>query len=98
MRINAEEFYFRPMLMRYVPILLLLGAVMLASIIKGKLTIAGSLTGGLIGFVIFLGAGYTGVLMIGLFFILGTAATSWQLGLKERLGVAEKREVKRTAG
>src|SRR5205823_5304376 len=53
---------------------------------------------GLAGFLIFTGTGYAGLAMIGAFFILGSAATSWKLSFKEKSGLAEKNKGKRTAG
>lgn len=60
--------------------------------VKGnKLTIRGGILGGVLGFFIFLGACYTGLAMLGLFFILGTVATSWKMKVKQQRGIAEKR-------
>lgn len=67
----------------YLFAIILIIAVMLFSIIKQKLTITGAITGGVIAEMIFLGAGYTGIAMLGAFFIIGTAATSWKK--KEKL-------------
>ncbi|QMU27813.1 DUF92 domain-containing protein [Adhaeribacter radiodurans] len=79
-------------------VLSLLGLGMLMSVIAGKLTIFGAITGGLLGMAIYLGAGYTGIFMLGLFFILGTAATSWKQPYKQNLGLAEINKGRRTAG
>jgi uncharacterized protein (TIGR00297 family) len=75
---------------------LLVGAMTL-SVQKGKLDVAGALTGGVIGFLVYMGAGFTGIAMIGAFFILGTAATSWKMKLKQQLLLAEKEKGKRNA-
>jgi uncharacterized protein (TIGR00297 family) len=48
------------------------------SIFQKKLTVPAALTGAVLGFVIYAGAGYTGLAMMTVFFILGTAATSWK--------------------
>lgn len=85
------------MLQTYAPAFILIVSVVLLAIVKRKLTIAGALTGGIIALLLFLSTGYFGVLLLGLFFILGTASTSWQFQLKQRLGLSEKRDVKRTA-
>src|SRR5687768_12668729 len=75
----------------------LLVSAMILSVQKGKLDVAGALTGGVIGFLIYMGAGFTGIAMIGIFFILGTAATSWKLKLKQQLLLAEKEKGRRNA-
>lgn len=86
------------MLLRFWILLVILCIGMFISVRTGKLTIAGALTGGLLGFFIFLGAGYVGISMIGVFFILGTAATSWRISWKISQKVAEQDKGKRTAG
>ena len=78
-------------------IMLLLGAAILTILFR-KLTVAGALTGTLMGCFIFSGTGYTGLLMMACFFILGTAATSWKLEWKAQSGFAEKNKGRRTAG
>ncbi len=70
---------------------------MFLSVYAGKLDVAGALTGGLLGFLIFIGAGFTGIVMVGAFFILGTVATSWKMKIKQQLHVAEKRKGRRKA-
>lgn len=64
----------------------------------GKLTLTAALTGGVIGIFIFMGAGFTGVAMMAIFFILGTLATSCKAATKAALGVAEENSGRRTAG
>ena len=63
-----------------------------------KLTPAGVWTGGAVGIFIFLGAGFTGLAQLALFFALGTAASAWRVADKRRLGLAEKNQGRRTAG
>lgn len=63
-----------------------------------KLTIPAALTGGVVGLLIYQGAGLTGLLMLTLFFILGSGATGWQLRAKQQIGAAEKEKGQRTAG
>lgn len=58
-------------------VLLLLLVGMAASIRWKKLTIPAALTGGITGWLVYTGGGYTGLLMLAAFFILGTVATSW---------------------
>lgn len=55
--------------------LILLAGVAI-SIYRKKLTIAGALTGGIIGWAVYAGGGLSGLGMLAAFFILGTAATS----------------------
>ncbi|MCU7551941.1 DUF92 domain-containing protein [Chitinophagaceae bacterium LB-8] len=78
-------------------LLALLLSAMFLSVRTGKLDLAGALTGGLIGFLIYLGAGFTGIAMIGAFFILGTAATSWKINYKQQLHLEEMGRGKRKA-
>lgn len=79
-------------------ILAILCAGVTASIVARKLTIAGALTGGVIGWCLYKGAGITGLVLLSTFFIAGTLATSAGASKKERLGIAEKDKGKRTAG
>ena len=76
--------------------ILILG--MILSVLTAKLNVSGALLGGVCGMCIFVGAGYTGVMMMAVFFLLGSAATSWKLDQKERSGLAEKNKGRRTAG
>jgi uncharacterized protein (TIGR00297 family) len=68
------------------------------SFLKRKLTPAGVWTGGAVGVLILLGAGYTGLTQLALFFGLGTAASAWRVADKRRLGLAEENKGQRTAG
>jgi uncharacterized protein (TIGR00297 family) len=85
------------MLVQSCLVLLILGSGMFFSVKAGKLTHAGALTGGVLGFAIFLGAGFTGLAMLATFFIAGTLATAWKLSYKIRLGLAEENKGRRTA-
>ena len=67
------------------PILLFLLTGATASIVSKKLTAAAAITGGLLGWLIYAGGGYTGLGILVLFFILGTVATSWKK--KEKLSI-----------
>lgn len=78
-------------------LLALLLSAMFLSARAGKLNIPAALTGGMLGFLIFVGAGFTGIAMIGAFFLLGTAATSWKMSYKQQLHLAEKEKGKRKA-
>ena len=70
---------------------------MLASVKAGKLTFPGALAGGIIAVCLYAGAGFWGIALLGLFFILGTLATSWKLADKEKEGAAEKDNGRRKA-
>jgi uncharacterized protein (TIGR00297 family) len=68
------------------------------SVIAKKLTIAAALTGGAVAYFVFAGAGFTGIAMMTTFFILASAATSWQQNEKQAFAVAEERKSGRTTG
>ena len=73
------------MLSDHIALIIILTAGMLLSIFFKKLTVAAAITGGIIGLLVFMGAGYTGIIMMASFFILGTAATSWKIKTKQQL-------------
>ncbi|HEY4205941.1 MAG TPA: DUF92 domain-containing protein, partial [Puia sp.] len=62
---------------RQIIVLVFLLAGIAASIRWKKLTVPAALTGGIVGWLVYTGAGCTGLAMLAAFFILGTAATSW---------------------
>jgi uncharacterized protein (TIGR00297 family) len=64
----------------------------------GKLTAAGVWWGGAIGLGIYWGAGFTGLGLLGMFFALGSGASSWRVADKRRLGLAEENKGRRSAG
>lgn len=86
------------MLLQLGAVILVLGLGMFYSVRAGKLTHAAALTGGLLGVLLFVGAGFTGLAMLGTFFLLGSAASSWKLAEKRRMGLAEENKGRRTAG
>jgi uncharacterized protein (TIGR00297 family) len=57
-----------------------------ASYKTGKLTEGGAITGGLIGLCVYLGTGYTGIIMLAVFFVLSTIATSHKKQEKRNSG------------
>jgi uncharacterized protein (TIGR00297 family) len=63
-----------------------------------KLTPAAAVTGVLIGCAIYAGGGYPGLLLLALFFILGTAATSWKKEKKLALKGNAAHQSTRTPG
>lgn len=79
-------------------VVVLLGAGMGYSAQAGKLTPAAVWTGGGLGLLIFLGSGFSGLALLAMFFGLGTAASSWRVADKRRLGLAEENRGRRTAG
>jgi uncharacterized protein (TIGR00297 family) len=76
--------------------LLVAGAVL--SVVTKKLTVAAALLGVIIGLLVFVGGGYTGIALLGTFFVLGSGATSVGLRRKEELGAADENKGRRTAG
>jgi uncharacterized protein (TIGR00297 family) len=76
--------------------ILLAGAAI--SVVLKKLTPAGGITGFVVACLIFIGAGYTGITMLALFFILGTGATGWPAGKKRSTGISKRESGQRTAG
>ncbi|MGN6401695.1 MAG: DUF92 domain-containing protein [Flavisolibacter sp.] len=83
--------------MQYFILILFLAIGGFLSAWTGKLTIAGAITGVVLGFLLYCGAGWTGLALMAAFFILGTVATSWKHAKKERLGIAEKHQGRRKA-
>ena len=86
------------MLLQIWLVILILGVGMFLSVRARKLTETGALTGGGLGLAIFLGAGFTGLAMLGLYFIIGSWCTAWQQKHKTSLGLAEENKGRRTAG
>jgi len=67
------------------PVLLFLLTGAVTSIFLKKLTPTAAITGGILGWIVYAGGGYTGLGILALFFMLGTAATSWKK--KEKLSI-----------
>lgn len=76
-------------------VLLLLLAGAAASAHWRKLTPMAAATGAVCGCAVYLGDGYRGLLLLALFFVLGTAATAWKK--KEKLGVAAYQSTRRAS-
>ena len=72
---------------------LILFAIIIAgiiiSVLKKKLTLIAALTGGLLAIFIFTGAGFMGVALLAIFFIMGVSATAWKFNIKIKDGLAE---------
>lgn len=73
-------------------------AGMICSVAMRKLTVSAGIAGGILGMLLFLGAGWTGLALMASFFILATIATSWKRNKKERSGIAEKNKGRRNLG
>ena len=72
----------------------IVGAVIL-SILSGKIDRPGGALGGIMTYLLFLGGGLLGILLIGVFFVLGTLASRWKQHQKTAWGVAEDRDGQR---
>jgi uncharacterized membrane protein len=84
--------------LQYILVIALLFVGVVESIRHRKLTVAGAIAGGVIGFFVFSGAGFTGLAMLGLFFFLGTTATSWKRRQKAQSGMAQETGGQRRLG
>lgn len=83
--------------MQYILVVIFLFAGVVESIRHRKLTVPGAFAGGALGFGIFIGAGWTGIVMLGLFFLLGTLTTSWKRKQKEGIGMMQEQGGQRNA-
>jgi uncharacterized protein (TIGR00297 family) len=70
-------------------VLSILAAGVAWSLGRKKLTVAAAITGALLGWGLYWGAGYAGLAMMTVFFIAGTVATSWKKAEKYPLKPAE---------
>ena len=86
------------MIYHLLTVIFLLTVASVYTVISGKLTIAAGITGGIIGLLLFYAGGYSALTMMAIFFLLASMATSWKLGTKQRLGLAENEKGKRTTG
>ncbi|SFD88622.1 TIGR00297 family protein [Chitinophaga sp. CF118] len=71
-------------------LLIALIIIMVVCIKTKKLSVTASLAAGLIGLLIFTGAGYTGILMLGAFFVMGVLATGYRKDKKAVKGVHQQ--------
>jgi len=79
-------------------VFLILAAGAAAAVYRKKLTPAAGVTGVLTGVAIYAGGGYPGLLLLALFFLLGTAATSWKKERKLGMKGSAAHESTRTPG
>lgn len=70
-------------------IIILIAASGLVAYISGKLTLAASVTGVLAAILIYWGAGLSGVIMLAVFFVLGTAVTSFKKEYKRKMHLTD---------
>lgn len=87
-----------PVIYHSLPFVLVLIAIVAASVATRKLTAGGALTGAVIAIMVFLGFGYTGVSMLAAFFILGTIATVWKKKTKVSVRAQHDQSTRRDAG
>ena len=85
------------MLLQFLLVLLILGLGMYYSIRANKMNVPGALSGGLLGMLVFLGAGFTGLAQLAFFFLAGSFVTVWKINYKVSLGLAEENKGRRTA-
>ncbi len=85
-------------LLNDLPVVLIIVAGAILSVIAKKLTFSGAIAGAGVGLLVFAGGGYTGFIMLVAFFLLGTLATSWKKQEKHRFKAKSDRSVKRNAG
>ena len=78
-------------------VFILLCATATATIVLKKLDSKAAVAAVVIGFVVWLGEGYTGITLLATFFIMGTLATSWKMRTKQQAGLAEQHRGQRTA-
>jgi uncharacterized membrane protein len=81
----------------FLPIFFILTGMIL-SVKAQKLTVAGSLNGGLIAFIIYYSFDWYGIGLLTLFFMVGTLATAWKSVEKRLMKVQIEGEAKRTTG
>ena len=71
------------MALEYLIIFFSLALAMFMSVYFKKLTLEASLTGGLISLIVYSGCNYYPLLLMAVFFVLGSAATSWKIKTKQ---------------
>ncbi|HWK05803.1 MAG TPA: DUF92 domain-containing protein [Puia sp.] len=85
------------MIIKALLLFFILGCGIFYSLVRRKLTAAAAFTGAALALCVYAGAGFAGITMMTVFFILGSAATSWKLQWKRREGLAENEKGTRTA-
>jgi uncharacterized protein (TIGR00297 family) len=83
---------------KYGLISLVLICGMVLAVVFRKLTVAGSFLGGIIGFLVYCGSAYTGIIMMAAFFVMATLATAWKGREKSLHHLNERDSGRRNAG
>ena len=78
-------------------VFILLCAAAIVAIVLKKLDAKAAVAAVVIGFIAWLGEGYTGIALLATFFVAGTLATSWKMRTKQQAGLAEQHRGQRTA-
>jgi len=78
-------------------VFILLCAAAIVAIVFKKLDAKAAVAAVVIGFIAWLGEGYTGIALLATFFVAGTLATSWKMRTKQQAGLAEQHRGQRTA-
>ena len=78
-------------------VFVLLCTAAVATVLLKKLDAKAAVAAVVIGFMVWLGEGYTGIAMLATFFTAGTLATSWKMRTKQQAGLAEQHRGQRTA-
>jgi uncharacterized protein (TIGR00297 family) len=69
-----------------------------ASVKTNKLSLTAAGVAALVAIIIYGGTGFTGVILLGMFFLIGVLASSWKKELKEKSGFADSYKQARSAG
>ncbi len=77
--------------------ILAVSSAVLLSIALGKIDIPGGILGGFLAMAIFYGSGVNGLILLLIFFMLGSAASRLKLEWKQSVGLAEQNRGKRSA-
>jgi uncharacterized protein (TIGR00297 family) len=78
-------------------VFILLCTAAVVTIVLKKLDAKAAVAAIVIGFIVWLGEGYTGIALLATFFIAGTLATSFKMRTKQQAGFAEQHRGQRTA-
>lgn len=84
-------------MLKNVVVFILLCITAVVTIVLKKLDAKAAIAAVAIGFVVWLGEGYSGIALLATFFITGTVATSWKMRTKQQAGLAEQHRGQRTA-
>jgi uncharacterized protein (TIGR00297 family) len=78
-------------------VFILLCVAAIVTVVLKKLDAKAAMAAAVIGFVVWLGEGYTGIALLATFFVAGILATSWKMRAKQQAGLAEQHRGQRTA-